>query len=200
MEIKTITNITTILSNISTFIGVIVSIVAICITIKQSKDQYKISQYKNRKETYDFLKEFKDNWLFYIDCSRKSNTIEKSFFAAMNGFADNEKKVLKSSDFKKIIHNIMKYYNIQYEKLNEITIYYKLSEENKKIISEILSKLELYFYKVLKYAEILEQNSDSDKERILTEMDLIVDQLYKLLEADALENIINIMKKEISIR
>ena len=62
---------TTILSNVATILGVIVSVVAIWLSSKQSKEQYKISQYENRKEIYDFLKTFKDNWLFYIDMAIK---------------------------------------------------------------------------------------------------------------------------------
>ena len=63
---------TTILSNISTFVGAFISCVAIVLSVKLSKEQYKISQYENRKKNYDFLKDFRDNWLFYIDWAPKS--------------------------------------------------------------------------------------------------------------------------------
>lgn len=41
---------TTILSNTSTFVSAFISCVAIVLSVKLSKEQYKISQYENRKK------------------------------------------------------------------------------------------------------------------------------------------------------
>lgn len=44
------------------------------------------------EKNYDFLKDFRDNWLFYIDWAPKSE--KRSFSIAFNGFSDDEKKEL----------------------------------------------------------------------------------------------------------
>ena len=46
---------TTIIANISTFVGMIVSIVAIVMSVIQSRKQCRISQYEARKKLYDFF-------------------------------------------------------------------------------------------------------------------------------------------------
>lgn len=189
---------TTILSNVATILGVIVSVVAIWLSSKQSKEQYKISQYENRKEIYDFLKNFKDNWLFYIDMGvgRKDST----FNIAMNGFSNDEKEDLRSGDITKIVLSANKHYNYQHDKLNEIGIYYKLPKEDYEIIGQLLLVLEECFKEFLKYADKMHNIKSEDLQRKdLHRMDSIVSKFYELLESEQLENIIEKMRKEISI-
>ena len=184
---------TTILSNVATILGVIVSVVAIWLSSKQSKEQYKISQYENRKEIYDFLKTFKDNWLFYIDMAIKRE--DNTFNIARNGFSNDEKEDLRSNDITKIVLSTNKHYNYQHDKLNEIGIYYKLSKEDYEIICQLLLVLVDCFKEYLKYANKMHNIKSEDLQR----MDSIVRKFYELLESKQLENIIEKMRKEISI-
>lgn len=205
---------TTILSNISTFVGAFISCVAIVLSVKLSKEQYKISQYENRKKNYDFLKDFRDNWLFYIDLAPKSE--KRSFSIAFNGFSDDEKKELQSSipsDDKnnesqsnyinRNILSMMKYYNYQQDRLNEVGIYYNFSEKDNQIIIQLSEVLKDYFNEVINFANILvkfPEKTNSEGREILKKMDEIVKTFKKLLESEELENIIGKMKKEISIK
>ena len=205
---------TTILSNISTFVGAFVSCVAIVLSVKLSKEQYKISQFENRKKIYDFLKEFKDNWLLYIDFAVKRE--ERSYFIAFNGFSDDDKEVLQSNNFSNdknnksqsnyIMRNITsmkKYYNYQQDRLNEVGIYYNFTKKDNQIISQLSEVLEKYFSEVLKFTDILvnsPETPDSERRKNLKKMDDLVEKFYKLLESKELENIIRKMKKEISIK
>ena len=205
---------TTILSNISTFVGAFISCVAIVLNVKLSKEQYKISQYENRKKIYDFLKGFRDNWLFYIDWASKSEG--RRFSIAFNGFSDDEKKELQSripSDDKNnesqsncINRNILsmtKYYNYQQDRLNEVGIYYHFSEKDNQIIIQLSDVLKEYFNEVINFANILvnfPEKTNSERKEILKKIDEIVETFNKLLESEEFENIIGKMKKEISIK
>ena len=202
---------TTILSNISTFVGAFISCVAIVLSVKLSKEQYKISQYENRKKIYDFLKEFKDNWLFYIDNSLERK--DRSFIIALNGFLDDEKEALllnifsndenNKSQLNDIMFSMKKYYNYQQDRLNEVGIYYNFSKKDNQIISQLSKVLEVYFSEVLNFTNILvnlPETPNSDRRKNLKKMDEIVEEFFKLLESEELENIIRKMKKEISIK
>lgn len=202
---------TTILSNISTFVGAFISCVAIVLSVKLSKEQYKISQYENRKKIYDFLKEFKDNWLFYIDNSLERK--DRSFIIALNGFLDDEKEALllnifsndenNKSQLNDIMFSMEKYYNYQQDRLNEVGIYYNFSKKDNQIISQLSKVLEVYFSEVLNFTNILvnlPETPNSDRRKNLKKMDEIVEEFCKLLESKELENIIRKMKKEISIK
>ena len=79
---------TAILYNISTSVGTFISFVAIILSVLLSKEQYKISQYANRKKVYDFLKDFKDN---YTALEKE----DRSFNIALNIFLDDEKVKLQ---------------------------------------------------------------------------------------------------------
>ena len=166
------------------------------------------------KKNYDFLKDFKDNWLFYIDLAPKSEG--RSFSIAFNGFSDDEKKELQSgipSDDKNnesqsnyINRNILsmtKYYNYQQDRLNEVGIYYNFSEKDNQIIIQLSEVLKDYFNEVIKFTNILvnfPEKTNSEGREILKKMDEIVKTFKKLLESEELENIIGKMKKEISIK
>ena len=166
------------------------------------------------KKIYDFLKGFRDNWLFYIDWASKSEG--RSFSIAFNGFSDDEKKELQSSissDDKNnesqsnyINRNILsmtKYYNYQQDRLNEVGIYYHFSEKDNQIIIQLSDVLKEYFNEVINFANILvnfPEKTNSERREILKKMDKIVETFNKLLESEEFENIIGKMKKEISIK
>lgn len=201
MKDLTVVEITTIFSNIATVCGVIISIIAIYFSVKQSREQYKISQYENRKKIYDFFKDFKDNWLFYIDMA--SRNIERSFYIAMNGFSDDEKEAIQSNDITAIVLDVKKHYNYQHDKLNEAAIYYNFSKEDAMIVASLLKILEEYFSSFLTFSNILKEHSeisDSERKNILKQMDGIVQSFYHLLESEELESIIEKMKRELSIK
>ena len=202
---------TTILSNISTFVGAFISCVAIVLSVKLSKEQYKISQYENRKKIYDFLKKFEDNWLFYINISLERK--DRSFIIALNGFLDDEKEALllnilsndenNKSQLKDIMFSMKEYYNYQQDRLNEVGIYYNFSKKDNQIISQLSKVLEVYFSEVLNFTNILvnlPETPNSDRRKNLKKMDEIVEEFCKLLKSKELENIIRKMKKEISIK
>lgn len=204
MKDLTVVEITTIFSNIAniaTVCGVIISIITICINVKQYRERYKISQYENRKKIYDFFKEFKDNWLCYID--NAPSGIQRSFYIAMNGFSDDEKEAIKSNDITAIVLDVKKHYNFQHNKLSEAAIYYNFSKKDAMIVDSLLKILEEYFSSFLTFSNILKYHSEisgSERKKILKQMDEIVQSFYHLLESEELENIIEKMKRELSIK
>lgn len=98
---------------------------------------------------------------------------------------------------------MMKYYNYQQDRLNEVGIYYNFSEKDNQIIIQLSEVLKDYFNEVIKLANILvkfPEKTNSEGREILKKMDEIVKTFKKLLESEELENIIGKMKKEISIK
>lgn len=98
---------------------------------------------------------------------------------------------------------MMKYYNYQQDRLNEVGIYYNFSEKDNQIIIKLSEVLKDYFNEVINFANILvnfPEKTNSEGREILKKMDEIVKTFKKLLESEELENIIGKMKKEISIK
>lgn len=96
-----------------------------------------------------------------------------------------------------------KYYNYQQDRLNEVGIYYNFSEKDNQIIIQLSKVLKDYFNEVINFANILvnfPEKTYSERREILKKMDEIVETFNKLLESEEFENIIEKMKKEISIK
>lgn len=174
---------TTIFANIATILGVFVSVVAICLSVSQSKKQFKISQYENRKKLYDYLKNFQDDWLFYIE------KIENPFNVALNGFAKQSLET-QVQNLDEIILQLTKNYNFFIDQMNEIDIYFKISKKEKLKIEELLKHYKEYYNLILSQASILKSKSCEDqgtsnrmKEILCIISDLLLDKNFdQLLE------------------
>lgn len=196
MKDLTVVETTTIFSNIATVCGVIVSIIAIYFSVKQSKNQFKISQYENRKKIYDFLKDFQDNWLFYIEHS--TNGKDKVLNIALNGFAKEFLSEEKPNP-NKLLLEITKEYNTQYEKIQEISIYFNLSKKGKIRIKELKEILKLYYKLILEYYVVHNNYKSGDENKILSDLKHLVESFENVLLSEEMNSILDKMKKELTI-
>ena len=170
---------TTIIANISTFVGMIVSIVAIVMSVIQSRKQCRISQYEARKKLYDFFCKFQDDWLFYIEVDKEIDPLN----VALNGFA---KEFLSSGseNSEEMMISLTEGYNKQIDKLNELSIYFNLSLKQKNKIGQILRNFQEYYGLLLHYYQVHNKDIEGNEEEIRSQMVNILEKIQvKLLDS-----------------
>ena len=185
---------TAILANLATTIGAIVSIIAIYVSVKQSKEQYRISQYEYRKKLYDFLKSFKDDWLFYIETIKEMNPLS----IALNGFA---KEYLESgsTNHVEMMRALTKGYNKQVELLKELSIYFRLSSKQEKKINQILECFAEYQRLIYEFESIHNGGNDENENEVLGKMKDYLKEIKILLLDEVFKDLILKMYKSLKI-
>lgn len=190
--------ITTIFANISTFFGVLVSIVAIIISIRQSKEQYRISQYEYRKKLFLLFKSFQDDWLFYIEIKEKIDPLN----IALNGFAkeftENYLKDDKANG-DNLILEITKQYNDQIDMLDELAIYFKLSKDEEKIRINIKKMFTRFYSQILDYYRIHTGDKDGKEAKVIEDMENTLKIIRALLLDSITENLLLKMQNSLKI-
>ena len=171
---------TTIFANISTILGVFVSIVAIIISVRQSKEQYKISQYEYRKKLFLLFKSFQDNWVFYIEIKEKIDPLN----IALNGFAKEFFEKYSKDDKANgdtLISEITRQYNDQIDMLDELAIYFKLSKDEEKIRINIKKMFIKFYSQILEYYKIHNSDEKGNEAGVIEDMKYTLKIIRELL-------------------
>lgn len=171
---------TTIFANISTILGVFVSIVAIIISVRQSKEQYKISQYEYRKKLFLLFKSFQDNWVFYIEIKEKIDPLN----IALNGFTKEFFEKYSKDDKANgdtLISEITRQYNDQIDMLDELAIYFKLSKDEEKIRINIKKMFIKFYSQILEYYKIHNSDEKGNEAGVIEDMKYTLKIIRELL-------------------
>ncbi len=189
---------TAVLANISTVIGMIVSILAIFLSVNQSRKQYRISQYEKRKELYDFFESFIDDFLFYIDNVKGNENSPKPLTIALNIFAkDFLCKGIKNPD--EMLLELTKNYNSNLQSLRDILIYFHFSAKLKTNNVEIQRLIKEYYSLILEFYYVRNGDKDGNVDKIIVQMrDILVKLREVFLDKDT-NRILEKMKKELEI-
>lgn len=131
-------------------IGVIFSIFSTIFDKMKPRDKQRISLHKDRKDSYDFFKNYIDDWVFYRDKYSGKGFYPQPLNTAFNGFAKEAYK--KDPRFnEQLVLAINNGYTAQFEELNDIHIYFKLKDKDKKIIDNLIESMKNYYASILNF-------------------------------------------------
>lgn len=140
----------TIVESVASVLGVFVSIFAIIITVRQSREEQRISLHEKRKAVYDFFREYIENWLFYRKHATCNGLYPLPLIIAFNGFA--KERLDEDPRFNvQLLLAITRGYNDQFDSLNDIHIYFHLNDKEKSLIEDLLDSMKNYYSAILKF-------------------------------------------------
>ena len=117
---------------------------------RQSKEEQRTSLHKDRKDSYDFFKNYIDDWVFYHDMYSGNGVYPQPLNTAFNGFAKEAYK--KDPRFnEQLVSAINNGYTAQFEELNDIHIYFNLKKKDKKIIDNLIESMKNYYASILNF-------------------------------------------------
>ena len=190
-------------------IGVIVSVVGIIISVWTARRSYRISLYERRKNSFDFFKDYIDDWRYFYDYRAGKDTQEIALLIALNGFSHDkldelielEKlgKIDQAYRESKYPYIITKGYNFQHRQLENLIMYFSYSKKRKEHINRIKSLMELYYVSLLGYFNTCLHNPEQIDESV-EQLKINTSNFISVIFKEENVDIIKWMEKQLRIK
>lgn len=179
-------------------IGVIFSIFSTIFDKMKPRDKQRTSLHKDRKGTYDFFTSYIDDWVFYRDMSSGKGLYPKTLNVAFNGFA--KEAFEKDSRFNdQLVLAINDGYNAQFDKLNDVLIYFHLKNKDKKIIDNLIESMKNYYVSILNFYYTCKNdrnNLDASVDCLENSFEIFFNRIQEVDDA----RILNKMEKSVQVK
>lgn len=174
------------MSAVTAIVGVLVSMIAIIISVKVSRKQSKISLFQERYKSYFYISEFVDRWLFYLENKHNMTKFQICRYGLANHYLFQE-LLDKDMPMEEVLGipmllKLTPYYNQSITELDKAEILFKNGRK--------LKKLRECYCDVWKLANGLSQSEGMEND----EMQLFLAELIEVYE-----KVLKKMQKEIKL-
>lgn len=165
---------------------------------RQSKEEQRTSLHKDRKESYDFFKNFIDDWRFFYDYRGKDNTEKSELLIALNGFCHDklEQGNYKQEDYP---YMITKGYNFQIRQLENLVMYFHFAKKRREYINKIIFLMELYYRSLIRYFNTF-INYPEKLDKSIEQLKVDSSNFFAVIDKEENDDIIKWMEKQLMVK
>lgn len=179
-------------------IGVIVSVVGIIISVWTARRSYRISLYERRKNSFDFFKDYIDDWRYFYDYRGEDNTEKAELLIALNGFCHDklEQGNYKQEDYP---YMITKGYNFQIRQLEDLVMYFHFAKKRREYINKIIFLMELYYRSLIRYFDRF-INYPEKLDKSIEQLKVASLNFFAVIDKEENDDIVKWMKKQLMVK